>query len=110
MGAVADLEFGTEQITVDKTTVVMDVCKLAECIYDALAAVPEDTVPLKEISVTAPLVNKVLTDHGLPTIPVDAAAYKFAQDIVGRALAIKKEARGAWASSDEPALPPDTQD
>ncbi len=106
----ADLAFGSEPITVGNVAVTMDVTELAEKFWEVLEQVPADTLAVKEIALTHPLINGVLKSIGLPEIEKPAAAFKFAQDVIGRALALKNEACGAWATKDELALPQDTQD
>ncbi len=110
MSLSAVLDFGTEPISVGNVSVTMDVTELAEKFWEVLEQVPADTLAVKEIALTHPLINGVLKSVGLPEIEKQAAAFKFAQDVIGRALELKNEACGAWATKDEPALPQDTPD
>lgn len=98
----ADLQFGVEPVEIDGVTVALDIGMLADEMYESLLRLPDDTNHLKEFAAAAPLINEVLTRNRLPAIASPVAAYKFAQDVIGRALVLKKLAREAWASADAP--------
>ncbi len=106
----ADLAFGTESVKVGDVTKEVDVCALADALYDALENVPKDTLAIKEFAVALPEVNAALAKFGFPALTVGASAFKFAQDAMARALDLKKEVRDVWRTEDEPASQLDIPD
>jgi hypothetical protein len=110
MAITADLAFGTEPVTVGDTTRNLDICGLADELYDACQSVPEDTPLIKMAPLEAGLVNEVLIRKGLPVIASAAAACKLAEEVFFRAAELKKLAGSVWRSADALALPNDSPD
>ena len=105
----ADLAFGVETVKVGDVAKTLDVCGLADELYDAMEAVPADTPPLKELDQSGRAAAAVFLKHGFPEITVPATAYRFASQVMARALDVKKAAGDVWPSADGPASP-DTSD
>jgi hypothetical protein len=104
MGLTANLDYGTETVTVKGLSKEMDVCGLADELFNALESVPKAEKFNEDIPAAAVVVNAILKTHDFPEIAKPIAAYKFAQDVMARAFEIKKEACAAWNSGEEPAL------
>jgi hypothetical protein len=105
MSLSPELAFGTEEVQVGDVTKELDVCGLADEMYDALGALPSEVTFNEDLKAAGQLVNKVLAKNGFPPIERDIVAYHFSQKIIGRALELKKLACNAWDTAAEPALP-----
>lgn len=109
-GLKADEAFGMEPITIGDVTKELDVCEVADKLYDAQKAATPDESPMLKASFTdGAAANAVFSSYGFPALPLFAAV-KFANQIGARALELGKEAGNVWDTSVEPALPPDFLD
>ncbi len=106
----ADLNFGVEPVQVGDAVQMLDICALADVLYTAMKQLPDVETEAEVIKAEAGVLNDVLKANGLPAIQSTAAAYKFAQEILARAIELGKACRSVWTSADEPALPHDYQD
>lgn len=100
-----DLEFGFEEVCGKK----VDIGALADALYDAGGAVTEASA-FKSTVKEAEAINGVLEQFGLPKVEASLAAFKLAQDVMARAIELKKVASDVWLSADEPASPNPTPD
>jgi hypothetical protein len=105
MELIVEEEFGLETVTVGGKSLAVDVCKLADELYDALSAVPEGTEAVKETQLAGAAAAAVFEKWGWPAIGIPAAAYKFAVRVCVRALELKKSVGDVWRSLDGPASP-----
>ena len=106
----ADVQFGMEEVDIGGTVKSIDVCGFADQLYDAIKKLPESEEDLETMKREAIVLNDVLAAHGLPAIESTASAYRFAQEILHRAIELGKDCRRVWISDDEPALPHDFRD
>ncbi len=97
----ADVAFGVEEIDVAGTVKTVDICGLADQVYDAIKQLPEATTELDVVASEAAALNSVLVANGFPAIESKGAAYKFCQDILLRAIEVKKNALAGWSTGDE---------
>ncbi|HEX3152949.1 MAG TPA: hypothetical protein VHR66_33060 [Gemmataceae bacterium] len=105
----ADLAFGTEPITIGEVTQTIEVCKLADDLEVAAAAVQEGKTAVKNVLAEGVAANAVFAKYGFPAM-TEAAAVKFANEVCFRAVTLGKEAGSVWTSSVDPALPSDFLD
>jgi hypothetical protein len=111
MELIADDTFGLETVTVAGERKVVDVCGLADALYDAMqAVVPDDVTSFKETQIAGQAAADVFVRYGFPAVPVPAAAYMFAARVCVRAADLKKAVGDVWRSSAEPASPEPTPD
>ena len=110
MGLTADTAFGVEPIKVGTFEVPVDMCSLADMFYDALANQEKDETGFKEMLISKVSINNVLSKIGFPHFECSAAACKFANEVMLRALELKKAVGDVLAFAVEPASPDFTQD
>jgi hypothetical protein len=66
MELTADLAFGVEAVTVAGVSKALDVCGLADELYDAMNAVPAETDPFKETKLSGIAAAAVFKARGVP--------------------------------------------
>jgi hypothetical protein len=110
MELVADDAFGLEAVTVAGVTKVLDVCGLADALYDAMNGVGDDLTAFKETQLAGAACAAVLVEYGFPDIPVPAAAFMFAARVCARGLELKKAVSDVWGSDGGPASHDSTAD
>lgn len=107
MSIEADLKFGIEPIRVGTHVEDLDVCQVADDLFDVMNAMPTDVGNIRQVALSKDAVNSVVAKYGYPAgaFPTGASAYKFSQDVMAKAIEIKKKADSVWRSEDAPALP-----